>query len=82
MKDAYGQGRRLSAAHEAAVAELLAKAVDEDWAGRVWARDTSVWTSDPSVAELIANRLGWLDLPTYFDDEVEELEAFAGGVKD
>ena len=82
MKDRVGHGRRLSAAHEAAVAELLTKAVAQDWAGRVWARDTSVWTADPAVAELIANRLGWLDLPTHFDDEVEELAAFAAAVRD
>ncbi|MEP7378835.1 MAG: glucose-6-phosphate isomerase [Chloroflexota bacterium] len=82
MKDAYGQERRLTAVHETAVAELLARAVDEDWAGRMWARDTSVWTSDEAVAALIANRLGWLDLPTHFDDEVEELAAFARAVRD
>ncbi|MEO8625196.1 MAG: hypothetical protein ABI452_00705, partial [Candidatus Limnocylindrales bacterium] len=82
MKDAFGQSRRLAAAHETAVADLLKRAVDEAWASRIWSRDPSVWTSDEAVAELIANRLGWLDLPTHFDDEVEELAAFARAVKD
>jgi len=77
-----GHSRRLPHALESDVAALLQRALDEDWAGRVWARDTSLWTADPDVAELIANRLGWLDLPTHFDDEVEELAAFARGVRD
>ena len=38
-----------------------------------------VWTDDEHVAALIANRLGWLDLPAHFADEVEALEAFAAG---
>jgi glucose-6-phosphate isomerase len=82
LKDAYGQSRRLSDAHEAAVADLLAKAIREEWANRIWDRDTTVWTTDPDVAKLIANRLGWLDLPTHFDEEVAELEAFANALRD
>ena len=82
MKVSVGHSRRLPADLEAAVSDLLAKAVAEDWAGRVWNRDTSVWTADEEVAKLIANRLGWLDLPTHFDDEVEPLAAFASAVRD
>ncbi|MEP7360322.1 MAG: glucose-6-phosphate isomerase [Chloroflexota bacterium] len=60
----------------------MKRAVTDDWVGRVWNRDTSVWTADEAVAQLIANRLGWLDLPTHFGDEVEELAAFARAVRD
>ncbi len=82
MTDPVGHSRRLPVALERDVAALLQRAADEDWAGRVWARDASLWSADPAVAALIAKRLGWLDLPTHFDDEVEELAAFAGGVRD
>jgi glucose-6-phosphate isomerase len=82
MKVSVGHSRRLTAAHESAVADLLSRAVNEDWAGRIWNRDTSVWTADEDVAKLIANRLGWLDLPAHFGDEVETLEAFAKAVRD
>jgi glucose-6-phosphate isomerase len=77
-----GHNRRLPADLEGEVAATQARAQDEDWAGRLWARDTSLWSRDEEVAEKIANRLGWLDLPTHFDDDVEELAAFAQGVRD
>jgi glucose-6-phosphate isomerase len=77
-----GHGRRLPADLEEQVAQMQARAADEDWAGRLWSRDPSLWTRDEEVAALIANRLGWLDLPTHFDDDVEALAAFAKAVRD
>lgn len=77
-----GHGRRLLADLEKEVGATQTRAADEDWAGRLWARDPSLWTGDEEVAALIANRLGWLDLPTHFDDQVEELAAFARGVRE
>ena len=56
--------------------EIIARAVGERWASRIWASDTSLWTDDPGVADKIAHRLGWLFAPTYFQDEVAELTAF------
>ncbi len=58
------------------VEEAIARAVGERWASRIWARDTSLWTDDQAVAATIAHRLGWLDAPTAFVDEVAELTAF------
>jgi glucose-6-phosphate isomerase len=82
MTDAVGHSRRLPGALETDVAALIQRALNEDWAGRVWARDASLWTADPDVAALIADRLGWLELPTHFDDQVEELAAFARGLRE
>jgi glucose-6-phosphate isomerase len=61
--------------------------------GRIWRREVSVWTasaeaaavktgaaSDP-VGEAIANRLGWLDVPTGMRPELERVEALADEVK-
>jgi len=79
---AVGHSRRLSAALEQQVQQVVRRALDEDWVGRLWARDASLWSADEHVAGLIAERLGWLDLPTTFDDRIEELEAFARGVRD
>ncbi|MFV1987329.1 MAG: hypothetical protein ACC682_08600 [Gemmatimonadota bacterium] len=45
-----------------AVAARLATWEDEDAAGRLWRRDTTLWSPDPATPEL-TNRLGWLDLP-------------------
>lgn len=58
----------------------LERAVSGDWARRLWSRDTSLWTTDEHVAALIADRLGWLDAPATFAEEIDELEAFARGV--
>jgi glucose-6-phosphate isomerase len=60
----------------------LRRAVDARWATRIWDRDTTVWTDDDHVSELISKRLGWLDLPTRFIDEVDALEAFASAVRE
>ena len=64
-----------------AVEETIERAVAERWVERVWNRDTSLWTDDPAVARLVADRLGWLDVPLAFRERIEELEAFGAGVR-
>ena len=83
MTDATTVGHRFRLTPEQArhVDEALRRALDEDWVGRLWARDPSLWTTDEHVAGLIAQRLGWLDLASDFADRVEELEAFAGALR-
>ncbi len=71
---------RLPAVLSDQVDEALKRALEQDWVGRIWRRDTSVWTSDEGVAAKIANRLGWLDAPARFADDIEELQAFAGAL--
>ncbi len=66
---ALGDGR---AAYDAAVA----RARTEDWANRLFARDVSLWTSDPRVGATIAGRLGWLDAPNHFVERIAGLEGF------
>lgn len=63
------------------VAAAIERAVGERWASRLAAKDTTLWTTDPGVAATITNRLGWLDAPGSFTDEVAELEAWAGGIR-
>jgi transaldolase/glucose-6-phosphate isomerase len=74
-------GLRLPAELEAAVTAEIARAIREHWAERLWQRDASLWTSDPAVASLIGQRLGWLDVPAHFTDDIEELTAFAAGIR-
>jgi glucose-6-phosphate isomerase len=66
---ALGEG---SVAFDAAV-EL---ARDHEWANRLFARDVTLWSSDPRVGAAIAARLGWLDAPLHFVDQIAALEAF------
>lgn len=51
--------------------------------GRIWRRDVSVWTADLTgdTARSIANRLGWLDVPTGMQPELDRVEALADEVR-
>jgi transaldolase/glucose-6-phosphate isomerase len=55
---------------------------DAEWAVRLFDRDTSLWTDDPAVAEAIADRLGWLDAPIDFSDNIPALEGFGDAMVD
>ncbi len=75
-------GTRIPADLQTQIDAALKQAVDDNWAERIWSRDTSVWTDNEKVAALIANRLGWLDLPAKYADEIDALEASAAAVRD
>ena len=65
-----------------AYSEAMERARRERWAERLFARDTSLWSSDPAVRATIAERLGWLDAPDHFGSEVGPLEAFGSSLRD
>src|SRR5258708_13755923 len=58
------------------------RARDERWAERVWDRDPSVWSTNARVQATILERLGWLDAPAHFAEQVAALEGFGEGVPD
>jgi glucose-6-phosphate isomerase len=62
---------------ERAVNAALAEAADAGVVERIRARDASLWSSDPAVQRTIANRLGWLDAPTWASERLEELRGLA-----
>jgi glucose-6-phosphate isomerase len=65
-------------AYEAAVE----RARTEAWAARLFDRDVTLWAADPRVGEAIAGRLGWLDAPAHFTEQIPSLEAFGDAVVD
>jgi len=69
-------------AHDEAYRTAAATARDEHWAERLFDRDTSLWSSDPRVQAAIADRLGWLDAPLHFVDQIAALEGFGEGIRD
>jgi glucose-6-phosphate isomerase len=63
---------------EAALAAACERAVAENWADRaIGRRDPSVWSHEDVVQRAIATRLGWLEAPFHFADEIVALQAFA-----
>jgi glucose-6-phosphate isomerase len=67
---------------QAAYAQAVERARTEDWATRLFARDATLWTDDPRVAESILDRLGWLDAPAHFTEKIAGLEGFGDAVDD
>jgi len=61
---------------------LVERARNERWADRLFARDASLWSDDPEVQDAIARRLGWLDAPNHFEEQIGTLEAFGEAIRD
>src|ERR1051325_8979635 len=57
--------------------------MDPHLIGRIWRRDVSVWNAKPDeeVGAAIANRLGWLDVPTGMQPELDRVIALADEVR-
>jgi transaldolase/glucose-6-phosphate isomerase len=57
--------------------------LDRHVIGRIWRRDVSVWTPDVAsdTGQVIANRLGWLDVPTGMQPELDRTAALAEDVR-
>jgi glucose-6-phosphate isomerase len=66
---------RIPDALQAAVAEQLARASEEDVAGRIAREDATLW--GPSGTPELANRLGWLTIAQRMLGELGALELFA-----
>jgi glucose-6-phosphate isomerase len=51
--------------------------------GRIWRRDVSAWGATPAdpVGTVIANRLGWLDVPATMQKELDGVSAVADQVR-
>jgi glucose-6-phosphate isomerase len=73
---------RLGADQERARAVWIERARSERWAERLFDRDPTLWTSDERVAASISERLGWLDAPEHFTDQIAALEGFGDGIRD
>src|SRR5262245_30467590 len=66
---------RLALGAAAAEYEAAAeRARSEEWVNRLFDRDVSLWTTDTRVGEAIADRLGWLDAPAHFTEQIPGLE--------
>ena len=58
--------------------EAVASLQQSDAIARIWSRDHTLWSDDPTE---IADRLGWLDVASSMLGEVDDLTAFADDVR-
>src|SRR6267143_2606266 len=65
-------GRRKDAAEQGLKAAAAKKV-----AARLWAKDTTLWSSDPKHQEVAKNRLGWLEVSQKMRHDAPELASFA-----
>jgi glucose-6-phosphate isomerase len=54
----------------------------EDFAARVWKKDPTLWTANPTAQTRIAGRLGWLDLPNTLQSRTPDLLELAQTIKE
>ena len=73
---------RLGSAAEPAFEAAAQRARDERWVERLFDRDPSLWSADPRVQAAISERLGWLDAPNHFTEQIPTLEAFGDAIRD
>ena len=69
------------AALDARINTAIMEAQDANISERILAQDTSVWTTDPSVAKMITNSLGWLTVAKEMTGVVSEVQQFAEEVR-
>lgn len=72
--------RALLEAEDAAVEAGLAELEAKRFAERLWAKDASLWTSDPARQKAIARALGWLGAPDASALGLGPVRAFADEV--
>ena len=72
---------RLAPGNEERLTAVAAHARRDGWAGRLMDRDTTLWSEDPDVRATMAERLGWLDAPAHFTDQIPALEGFGDGIR-
>ncbi|MBI2763312.1 MAG: hypothetical protein HYX54_06120 [Chloroflexi bacterium] len=72
---------RLAPRDEERLAAVTEHARRNEWAQRLMDRDTTLWSEDPEVRAAMAQRLGWLDAPAHFSDQIPALEGFGDGIR-
>lgn len=72
---------RLAPADEERLAAVATHARRDEWARRLMDRDTTLWSEDQTVRASIGDRLGWLDAPGHFTDQIAALEGFGDGIR-
>ncbi len=77
-----GQTAVFSEEYSGAIQQTLATFEADKAIPRMWDKDASFWKSDAAAQKIIKNALGWLRVPRFVQDHLDEVTKFAAGVKD
>lgn len=67
--------------YQSAVDANLSRMQKENFAGRVWKKDATLWKSDDVHRNIIENALGWLTVPDFVLEHIDALKSFAEEVR-
>jgi transaldolase/glucose-6-phosphate isomerase len=67
--------------HQLRVSDRLERLERDGFAGRLHARDASLWSADAKTQQAIKNRLGWLTVAEKMTDVCDDLTSFAGEIR-
>ena len=73
--------RSVAAKADQPLEEALKRAESERQVERLWRKDGTVWKSDDEHRKNIEGALGWLEVPTFVEARLSEIEAFADEVR-
>lgn len=63
------------------LSDALQRAEREQFVRRIWAKDATLWKSSEADQKIINNSLGWLPVPRFVSERIDEIEAFAREVR-
>ena len=64
-----------------AVEEALGELVRGRAGERIWSRDTSFWTDDPNPSQVVATRLGWLEVLELMSAQLPAIQSLVEDVR-
>lgn len=59
----------------------LERLAGEQMIQRLWAKDASLWTSDPAAQQHIRQRLGWLSIDRIMEPQLDQIQAVAQSIQ-
>jgi glucose-6-phosphate isomerase len=76
------QEKTFLGAAERTVRDTIRRLERDEVIPRLWAKDGSLWSPEPSVQSAVQNRLGWLDAPRMMRGRSDFLKTFAQDVRE
>ncbi|HEV3312456.1 MAG TPA: bifunctional transaldolase/phosoglucose isomerase, partial [Chloroflexota bacterium] len=81
MMGAQHPGSEALGLYQAAVEKELQALMDAQFERKLWEKDGSAWTDDPTEQAGIKNALGWLNIVETMRENLDSLESFAKEIK-